>query len=152
MFTSVSHYVGGAFDSEIWDAKKAPGAIIREYLDWAYGSTPSSFKLLSNLVSARKCYQQGRHRWAAILLRLGFLELDTCLRDQTYQTVPIILFLLSFFREQPPQARKMLLNQCLELTDPKYAKCSPYRWSKETTTRSFATPCLHRPPLASLTS
>jgi len=127
MLTSVSHYVGGAFDSEIWDAEKAPGEIIREYLNWAYGSTPSSFKLLSNLASARMCYQQDRDRWAATLLRLGFVELDTCLRDQTYQTLPIILFLLSFFREQPPKARKILLNQCLELTDPRYARYHPIR-------------------------
>jgi hypothetical protein len=68
MFTSVSHYVSGAFDSEIWDAEKAPGEIIREYLNWSYGSTPSSFKLLSNLVSARRCYQQGRDMWVGILL------------------------------------------------------------------------------------
>jgi hypothetical protein len=127
MFTSVSHYVGGAFDSEIWDAEKAPGEIIREYLNWAYGSTPSSFKLLSNLVSARMCYQQDRDRWAATLLRLGFVELNTCLCDQTYQTLPVILFLLRFFREQPPKARKMLLEQCLELTDPRYARYHPIR-------------------------
>jgi hypothetical protein len=128
MFTSVSHYVGGAFDSEMWDAGNAPVAMVQEYLYWAYGWTQSSFKLLSNLLAARMCFRLDRGYWTGILLRAGFAELNICLRDQPYQALPTILILLNHFREQPPDARKKLLNQCLGLIKVyKYARDHPIK-------------------------
>jgi hypothetical protein len=128
MFTSVSHYVGGAFDSEMWDAGNAPVAMVQEYLYWAYGWTQSSFKLLSNLLLARMCFRLERGSWAGILLRAGFAELNICLRDQPYQALSIILILLNHLREQPPDARKNLLNQCLGLIEEyKYARNHPIK-------------------------
>ncbi|KAH8676518.1 hypothetical protein BGZ60DRAFT_259272 [Tricladium varicosporioides] len=126
MLNSVSVYVSGAFDSEIWNVQTAPGEIIREYLNWACGSTPSSFRLLMSLTLARMCHNLGRECWAGVLLRVGFNELNICLRDQPYQALPIILILLNLLRDRPPHARKQLLEQCLALAGI-YAKAHPIK-------------------------
>lgn len=122
----MSHYVGGVFDANKQTAKSAPIHIVTGFLDWAYGETPSAFRLLNFLTLAKLCYKADKASWAGKFMRSAFSELGICLRDEPYLTIPVILWMFGGFEELPPDPRRFFLLRCLELSNT-FARGHPIR-------------------------
>ena len=117
LFSSVSTYVTGAFDNQIWKTEIFSNNIVRDFTEWTFDEPLGVFKTFAFLACATLCCQLGMHVGAQLLLESGLKELPTYLNDYSPEALLTLIVSLGFFRDHMPTEREKLLDYCISTVE-----------------------------------